>query len=577
MRLLSICLLGLLSIPALADSDSRFEKILDDHWQQAREELEVFRGAPESWRLYGLTSVTAESRARREDYNASLIKRLDKIKPSRLSEANRISYQVFRYEREMEAQSYGQLDHLYPITNRWGWHAYFATAVADTTITTEADYRAYLAILADYPRYNAEHIALLQEALDEGHTQFCTSMEGFEKSISTEIVDKVEDSAFYKPLANIPSAIPTAQREAIASRGRELIQTQVIPAYREFYSFYTETYAPQCRTVEGITRLPGGEAYYDYLVRLFTTTDMSAGQIHELGLAEVARIRGEMQAVIEDTGFDGSFAEFLEFLRTDPRFYVTEGEALLEKASRIAKRMDGQLPRLFGTLPRTPYDIRVIPDSIAPKTTGAYYSPTPGDGRTPGSYYLNTYALDSRPLYTLEALTFHEAVPGHHLQIALALELDLPEFRRYIYHSAFGEGWALYTERLGLETGFYTDPYSNFGRLVYEMWRACRLVVDTGMHAYGWTRQQAIDYMAENTALSIHEITAEVDRYITWPAQALAYKIGELRIRALRAEAEQALGQEFDLRAFHDVVLGNGSVPIAVLEEIVRDWIREQG
>jgi len=576
MRLIFFCLLAVMAGPAFANADSQFEQIMADHWQQSREELVVFRGAPESWQLYGLPSVTAEARKRRQAFNQTLLERLETIRPAKLSDANRVSYQVFRYEREMEGESYQQLDHLYPITNREGWHIFFAMAPANLTITTQRDYEAYLALLAEYPRYNAEHIELLREALAAGHTQFCTSMEGFEKSISTEIVDDVTDSAFYKPLARIPAAIPEGQRKAIEKRGRKLIRDSVIPAYRDFYTFYLEDYAPRCRKVEGITNLPGGEAYYDYLVRLFTTTDMTAEQIHELGLSEVKRIRAEMQDVIDGTGFEGSFADFLEFLRTDPQFYVTEGEALLEKASRIAKRMDGQLPRLFGTLPRTPYDIRVIPDSIAPKTTGAYYSPTPGDGRTPGSYYLNTYALDSRPLYTLEALTFHEAVPGHHLQIALALELDLPDFRRYIYHSAFGEGWALYTERLGLETGFYTDPYSNFGRLTYEMWRACRLVVDTGMHAFGWTRQQAIDFMAGNTALSIHEVTAEVDRYITWPGQALAYKIGELRIRALRAEAEQALGQDFDLRAFHDLVLSNGSVPIAVLEQIVRDWIRQE-
>jgi uncharacterized protein (DUF885 family) len=347
----------------------------------------------------------------------------------------------------------------------------------------------------------------------------------------------------------------------------------VIPAYRKLLRFYQQDYAPECRTVEGITRLADGEAYYAYLLRFFTTTGMSAREIHELGIAEVARIKVAMEAIIEDSGFDGSFADFLHFLRTDPQFYTDEPEDLLEKTSRIAKRMDGQLPRLFGTLPRLPYDIKEIPASIAEKTTGAYYSPAPGDGRTPGSYYVNTSLLDSRPLYVMEALSFHEAVPGHHLQMALALEMELPDFRRHIYHSAFGEGWALYAESLGTEVGFYTNAYSDFGRLTYEMWRACRLVVDTGLHAFGWTRQQAIDYMASRTALSIHEVTAEVDRYITWPAQATSYKIGELRIRALRQAAESELGERFDLRSFHDQVLANGSVPIAVLETLVREWI----
>jgi len=574
MRLTLLCLAALLAAPALADPDSEMQGILDDYWVNASAEKVMFRRDPDSWRMSGpLASVTAEARARRDRFNTTMLQRLQAIDPGQLSPATRVSYRVFLYEREAERESFHQLDHLYQINNRNGWHTYFATAPANMTIASSEDYRNYLASLADYPRYNAENIALLQQAVDQGQTQFCTSMAGFENSISSHIVEDVRDSVFYAPLANIPESIAPAERKAIEQRGRTLIAEAVIPAYRDLYEFYTGEYAPNCREIEGITNVPGGPAYYAYLVQYFTTTNMSPDDIHELGLQEVARIREEMQAVIAGTGFKGDFAEFLAFLRSDPRFYVTEGEDLLEKASRIAKRMDGQLPRLFGTLPRLPYDVREIPASIAPKTTGAYYSPSSGDGLTPGSYYLNTYGLDGRPLYVLEALTFHEAVPGHHLQMALALELGLPEFRRQLYHSAFGEGWGLYAERLGLEAGFYRDPYSNFGRLTYEMWRACRLVVDTGIHAFGWTRQQAIDYMAERTALGIHEITTEVDRYITWPAQALSYKIGELKIRELRATAEKALGQRFDLRAFHDVVLRNGSIPIAVLESEVNDWI----
>ncbi|MEP5763856.1 MAG: DUF885 domain-containing protein [Halieaceae bacterium] len=577
MRAILFSLAILLATLGCADSNHDFELIIDDHWDSVEEEKVMFRRDPDSWRLGGeLASVTAESRSRREAFNEGMLERLAAIDEAGLSDANRISYRVFLYEREAEAESYSQLDHLYPITNRSGWHNYFASAPADMTISSKADYEGFLLSLEDFPRYNAEHIALLQEAVDKGQTQFCESMTGFEDSISGWLVDDVTTSAFYQPLANIPSSIAEPDRIAIEARGRQLIEEGVLPAYRDFYEFYTSVYAPACRRQEGITTLPGGEDYYAYAVRYYTTTDMTPLQIHDLGLAEVERIKLEMDTLIEETGFEGSFAEFLQFLRTDPQFYVTEPEDLLEKASRIAKRMDGQLPRLFATIPRLPYDIKEIAASVAPKTTGAYYSPAPGDGRTPGSYYLNTYKLDSRPLYTLEALTFHEAVPGHHLQMALALELDVPEFRRLLYHSAFGEGWALYTERLGLETGFYTDPYSDFGRLTYEMWRACRLVVDTGMHAFGWTRQQAIDYMAQRTALSIHEVTSEVDRYITWPAQALSYKIGELKIRELRARGEAALGDQFDLRQFHDVVIGNGSIPIAVLESVVLDWINAQ-
>ncbi|MCZ6829463.1 MAG: DUF885 domain-containing protein, partial [Gammaproteobacteria bacterium] len=466
-----------------------------------------------------------------------------------------------------------QPEHLYAITNRGGWHTYFANAPANMSFLKREDYDRYLVSLADYPRYNAEHMALLKEAVASGHTHFCKSMSGFEHSIRAQIVNDVQDSPFYAPLRAIPAQIPVSDREEILRRGTDLIESTVIPAYQAFLEFYLREYAPHCRRFEGVTGVPGGVDYYNYVVRYYTTTDMQPRDIHELGKAEVQRIHGEMQRVIDDTGFDGGFEDFLQFLREDPRFYSDSEEDLLEKTSRIAKRMDGQLPRLFGVLPRLPYDIKPGPTSIAEGTTGAYYVPAPGHGITPGTYFINTSLLNSRPLYTLEALTFHEAVPGHHLQTALALELDMPPFRRILYHSAYGEGWALYSERLGLEAGFYTDPYSNFGRLTYEMWRACRLVVDTGIHAFGWSRQQAIDFMAHNTGLSHHEITAEVDRYITWPGQALSYKIGELKIRQLRQRAENQLGERFDLRSFHDTVLGNGSLPITVLENLVEEWI----
>jgi uncharacterized protein (DUF885 family) len=309
-------------------------------------------------------------------------------------------------------------------------------------------------------------------------------------------------------------------------------------------------------------------------VKRYTTLDLTPDDVHAVGEREVSRIRGEMEDVVRQVGFERGFPAFLELLRSDPRFYAKTGEELLEKASRIAKRMDGALPSLFRRLPRQPYGVEPVPPDLAPKYTGGRYVGAPLDGTRAGTYWVNTHALETRPLYTLEALTLHEAVPGHHLQIALAQELEgLPAFRRYGYVDAFGEGWGLYAERLGLEAGFYTDPYSNFGRLTYEMWRACRLVVDTGLHAKGWTREQAIDFMAANTALSRHEITTEVDRYLSWPGQALAYKMGELKIRELRARAENALGPRFDVRAFHDAVLANGSVPLDVLEEQIDAFI----
>ena len=331
---------------------------------------------------------------------------------------------------------------------------------------------------------------------------------------------------------------------------------------------------PHARDTIAAAALPQGREFYRHRVQSFTTTDMTPDEVHQLGLAEVKRIRAEMDEVIREVGFEGDFAAFVEFLRTDPQFYATSEEQLMKEVSYVLKSMDGKLPLLFGKLPRMPYGIRPVPDYVAPRTTAAYYQQPTGDGTKAGFYYVNTYDLKSRPLFNIEALSLHEAVPGHHLQLALQQELpDMPEFRRFTDFTAFVEGWALYSERLGLEAGFYEDPYSNFGRLTMEMWRACRLVVDTGMHYFGWTREQAIEFLTENSALAKHDIQAEVDRYISWPGQALAYKVGELKIRALRQHAEEQLGENFDLREFHDVVLSAGGVPMDILEENVRAWV----
>jgi uncharacterized protein (DUF885 family) len=336
-------------------------------------------------------------------------------------------------------------------------------------------------------------------------------------------------------------------------------------------------YIPKTRTTTSAADLPRGREYYAHRVRHFTTLDVTPEEVHKIGLAEVERIHGEMLEVMRKTGFAGDFPAFLQFLRTDPRFYARTPEELLKDASFIAKRMDAKLPSLFGRLPRLPYGVEPVPAHLAPKYTGGRYVEAPVGGTRAGTYWVNTYALESRPLYVLEALTLHEAVPGHHLQIALQQEMEgVPPFRRAAGVGAFVEGWGLYSERLGLEAGFYQDPYSNFGRLTYEMWRACRLVVDTGLHALGWSRQKAMDFLAAHTALSLHEVRTETDRYISWPGQALAYKMGELKIRALRSAAEKELGPRFDVRAFHDAVLANGPVPLPVLEERIRAYVSHE-
>jgi uncharacterized protein (DUF885 family) len=417
----------------------------------------------------------------------------------------------------------------------------------------------------------------MREGLRHGVTVPRVTLAGVEEGIRIHLVEDPARSVFWAPFAKFPATFPEVERRRLAATARAVILERVVPAYAAFLDFMTREYVPGCRQTLAATALPDGEAYYRFLIRRFTTLDLDPETIHQIGLREVARLRAEMDAVMKQTGFSGDFASFLAFLRSDPRFYAETPEELLKQAAWIAKRMDGKLPALFGKLPRTPYTVEPVPAHLAPKyTSGRYVSP-PFGGTQPGIYWVNTYALEKRPLYNLEALTFHEAVPGHHLQGALAQEQeDLAPFRRFSYISAYGEGWGLYSEWLGLEAGFYTDPYSNFGRLTYAMWRACRLVVDTGLHAKGWTRQQAIDYLASHTALPLHEVETETDRYISWPGQALSYKLGELKIRELRQRAESALGERFDRRAFHDRVLRDGSVPLPVLEAAIEEWLAGQ-
>lgn len=558
-------------IAAPSAAADTFQDILDEHWTRAVEEQVFFRGDPDAYRMNGkLSEVDHEARARRKDFNEQILQRLDHVDPRILNKKDKISYQVFKYERLTERESYSQYDYLFPITKLFGYHTYFAEAPAAMSFLTSDDYRKYLVSLADFPRYNREHIELLREAISLGYTHYCKSMEGYEDTISEHIVESAEDSALYVPFRQLPQQMPLESQTMIREAGKQRIESLIVPSYRELLNFFVDEYMPACRNNVGITSLDGGDEYYEYLVRYYTTTGMSPEEIHQLGLAEIDRIRSEMNTIIENLNFNGDFAAFLDYLRNEPKFYASSVEEVLRRAAYIAKTAEGELPRFFGLLPRGTYNVKANPGR------GSFYMPSSGDGKTPGTYFVGISNLDSQPLYTLEALTLHEGVPGHHLQTALAMELGLPEFRRTLYHSGYGEGWGLYSERLGKEMGFFEDPYSDFGRLTYEAWRASRLVVDTGMHAFGWSRQKAIDFMLENGALSVAEVTAEIDRYITWPGQALAYKIGELKIRELRARAEEALGQDFDIRSFHDTVVGNGSLPIAILEQVVNDWISDQ-
>ena len=438
-----------------------------------------------------------------------------------------------------------------------------------------ADHDRYLARLADIPRFIAEHIALMREGLASGHTVPQVVLAGRDAPLAAlaAVVDPAE-TPFFRPFKAFAAGVPAAEQGALAERARAVIGDQVLPAYRALLAFLREDYVPHARQTIAACDLPDGRAYYAAQIRQYTTLALSADDIHATGRAEVARILAEMKVVMAQAGFDGELPAFLQFLRTDAQFYARTPHELLAHASWIAKRIDGLLPKYFGRLPRQPYGVAPVPAEIAPYYTTGRYAPAARPQGFAGMYWVNTHALPARALYTLPALTLHEAVPGHHLQIALAGELDAqPAFRRFGFVDAYGEGWALYAEHLGVEMGVYLTPYEQFGRLTYEMWRAARLVVDTGLHAKGWSRDEARAYLLAHTALSGLEVASEVDRYISWPGQALSYKIGELKIRELRARAETSLGATFDLRAFHDAVLALGSVPLGLLEAEIDAWI----
>ena len=567
---LLLCTISVIPAASAETLDS-LQHILDDHWAAANQEQIFFRKDPDTFRMHGkLPDMSAAGRARRETFNTTILQRLAKLNSKTLNAADTITYRLFTYERKAEAASYSQLGHFYPMHYYSSFSSYFAGAPANMSFLEKQDYENYLISLADYPRYNAQFIKTLTEAIQQGHTHYCASFAGYDKTISKHVVEKVEDSVFYAPLAAIPTNFSIEDQARFVSEGTRLIMDTVIPEYKKFHTFFVQQYMTHCRTQVGITELAGGDDYYRYLIKYYTTTDYSADEIHQLGLSEVARIRSEMDALIKSIEFQGSFEEFLDFLRTNPQFYTNTARDMIEKASFITRKMAAQLPKWFGLLPRATFDIKSSPGG------GAYYVASDGSGTTSGTYFLDTKDLTVQPLYNLEALSFHEAEPGHHFQGSIAMELDVPEFRKTLYHSAYGEGWGLYSESLGKEMGFYKDPYSDFGRLSYEMWRACRLVIDTGMHANGWSRQKAIDYLADNTGTSVSEASGQIDRYITWPAQALSYKIGELKIRELRGISERVLGENFKIRDFHDQILINGSLPLDILEELTLEWIESQ-
>lgn len=545
-------------------TDTSFTELASQLWQAEQQLRKTEPGQ--------LTDMSPEALAERQQQRLSWQSKLQQVDVETLSEQDQINFAILSYRLANDIDEYRYGAHLMPLTSESGFHTGLGFLPQRGAFRTVNDYQLYIQQLAAIPRYMQQQTAWMQQGLASGMTQPKAVLEGFEKSIISYVAEP-EQSVFFQPFKSQPASIGAEQWQQLQAEAAEQIRNAVNPAYQAFYDFMVTQYIPGARDSIAASALPQGREYYQNRLKHYTTLDMTPEQVHQLGLDEVKRIRAEMQQVIDGTGFEGSFADFIQFLRTDPQFYPKTPDELMRYAAFLAKKSDAQLPKLFKTLPRTPYGVVPVPAEIAPKyTTGRYSGPSRDDQA--GFYWVNTYRLDRRPLYEMEALTLHEAVPGHHLQIALAREQSqLPDYRRSFYTSAFGEGWGLYAEYLGLEMGFYQDSYSNFGRLTYEMWRAARLVVDTGMHSMGWSRQQAIDFLASNTALSMHNVTTEIDRYISWPAQALSYKLGEITIKRLRAEAEQALGERFNVREFHDVVLGNGSLPLEVLEQQVRRYI----
>lgn len=560
---------------AQTQASSPLQSVIDQAWKITLDASPDFAYSQGDLSQAGkLTDLSPDTLAKLNNRREVLLEILKTLNKEQLSKEEKINAQILQDQLQNDVDLYRYKDHFLPVSSESGFHAYIAS-IAKARFNTEQDYNNYLVKLEALPEYFAQQTFWLKQGLATGITPPKVTLDGFENSIIAFMVP-VEDSGYFKPFIQYPKHFSDEQKAAFTTQGRTLVERKVLPLYQAFYDFMTLEYIPGARTSIATASLPDGEAFYENRVRYYTTLEMNSDQVHHLGLQEVKRIRGEMESIIVDVDFEGSFAEFLHFLRTDPQFYPKTKEELLKEAAYIAKKADAMLPKYFGKLPRTPYGIQEVPAEIAPKYTTGRYSGSSRDDE-PGYYWVNTYALDKRPLYEMEALTLHEAVPGHHLQISLNTELtSLPPFRRYSYISAFGEGWGLYSEYLGLEAGFYQDPYSNFGRLTYEMWRAARLVVDTGMHAKGWSRQRALDFMASNTALSLHNVTTEIDRYISWPGQALSYKIGELTIKRLRAQAEEELGEKFDIRAFHDAILENGSVPMLVLEQQIQDFISAQ-
>jgi len=522
-------------------------------------------------------SVTPADEARRAEEAADFLSRLRSIDRNALSDDDRLNADLLDFILKHRVALSEFDSWRVPFLADAGFHTRFGYVVSSTPFRSEQDYTDYLTRLRALPGYFDQEIENMRQGLADGFTQPKEILPYILPSFEAQVKDNAAAHPYYAPFNDMPESISERRQSALRREANEVLSNDVIPAFSRLVAFMKDEYTPGARETLGASDLPNGDAYYAALVRYYTTLDdATPDEIHQLGLKEVARIRREMNDVIEETGFKGDFPEFLDFLRTDRQFYAKTPQGLLDRAAWIAKDIDGRLPAFFGKIPRQPYSVEPVPADIAPNYTNARYVGASLDADRGGQFWVNTYNHEIRPLYQLTAMALHEGVPGHHLQGALALEIEnAPTFRTEFYPHAFGEGWGLYSEKLGVEMGVYQTPYDHFGRLTWEMWRACRLVIDTGLHTKGWTRQQAIDYLASNTALSLHNVQTEVDRYISWPGQALAYKMGELTIWELRRKAERELGDKFDIREFHDAVVAEGGLPLVMLRARIDDYIAE--
>jgi prolyl oligopeptidase len=562
------------TVSAFAAASDEFAALMDEAWEADLANSPLFasrlgdRRYNELWTDLNIGAIEARREQTRE-----FLRRAYAVDKNALSEDEQLNYELFRRTLQDDVDAFQFNGHLMPLHHRGGVQN-LDNSTSYLSFESVKDYDDWLTRMSKIGDYVDQTIRLAEVGRKQGMLPPKILMQRIPDQIAAQLVDDAEDSPFYGLFEELPASISDQEQGRLRATARDTIAETVIPAYRKLDRYFSDTYLPACRDSIGLSSLPNGSAWYENRTRHYTTTRMSPDDVHKLGLVEVSRIREEMQKIIDEVDFEGNFNDFLIFLRTDPQFYFDNPDDLYESYLATSKRIDPELVNLFGKLPRMPYGVKPIPDSIAPDTTTAYYSTPAADGSRAGTYWVNLYRPDVRPKYEIEVLTVHEAMPGHHLQLALQQELgDMPNFRRYGGFTAFVEGWGLYSEALGYDLGLYKDPYSRFGQLTYEMWRAVRLVVDTGMHYKGWTRQQAIDFFKDNAAKTELDIINEIDRYIGNPGQALAYKIGQLKMLTIRQRAELALGDDFDVRAFHDEMLGAGALPLDLLERRMDDWI----